>query len=107
MKVVILDSAKTDIRELKSYVINNFGAAAWLTTYGTIKQAFGMAQQHPKAGKTLPELDTLNIATYRQVLAGLNRVIYELRADAAYVHVVCDSRRALQGLLTRRLVRPG
>jgi hypothetical protein len=34
----------------------------------------------------------------------MNRIIYEVRVDVAYIHVVCDTRRDLKGLLMRRMV---
>lgn len=106
MKVVFLQSAEADLKDLKIYIVNNFGKADWLTSYGKIKSAVAMIQDHPKAGRIPPELESLNIAQYRQVLAGLNRLIYEVRADTAYVHIVCDVRRDLKGLLMKRIVNP-
>ena len=63
-----------------------------------------MIADHPRAGRIPPELESLNISQYRQVLSGMNRVIYELRDDTAYIHVACDTRRDLQGLLMKRIV---
>ena len=34
----------------------------------------------------------------------MNRIIYEHRADMAYVHVICDVRRDLRAVLLRRLL---
>jgi hypothetical protein len=36
----------------------------------------------------------------------MNRIVYELRDDTAYIHIVCDTRRDLQGLLMKRIVNP-
>jgi toxin ParE1/3/4 len=36
----------------------------------------------------------------------MNRIIYEVRDDTAYIHVVCDARRDLQSLLMKRIVSP-
>ena len=106
MKVVFLQSAEADLKDLKIYIVKNFGKDDWLTSYAKIKAAVAMIQDHPKAGRIPPELESLNIAQYRQVLAGLNRLIYEVRADTAYIHIVCDVRRDLKGLLMKRIVDP-
>ena len=106
MKVVFLQSAETDLKDLRSYIVKNFGKDFWLTTYEKVKESVDMIQDHPKLGRIPPELESLNIAQYRQVLSGMNRIIYELRDDTAYIHIVCDSRRDLQGLLMRRIVNP-
>lgn len=106
MKVVFLQSAKVDLKDLKSYIVKNFGKDVWLTSYGKVKESVAMIQAHPKAGRIPPELESLNLTQYRQVLSGMNRIIYELRDDTAYIHIVCDSRRDLQGLLMKRIVNP-
>jgi len=39
------------------------------------------------------------------VLVGMNRIIYEVRGDILYIHIVCDARRDLRALLLRRMLR--
>lgn len=107
MKVVFLQSAETDLRDLRKYIVRTFGRDTWLACYGKIRTSVAMIQQHPHAGRIPPELESLHIAAYRQVLSGMNRIIYEVRGDTAYIHVVCDTRRDLQGLLLKRIVDPG
>ncbi len=86
MRVVLLQSAEADLKDLKIYIVRNFGKDVWLASYGQIKESVAMIQDHPKAGRIPPELESLNIAQYRQVLSGMNRIIYELRDDSAYIH---------------------
>ncbi|MFT4256190.1 MAG: type II toxin-antitoxin system RelE/ParE family toxin [Pseudoxanthomonas sp.] len=113
VRVVILHAAEADLLELRRHLLGRFGAAAWKGSYAKIKQAVTRIAAHPHAGKLPEELAELNLMQYRQVLAGMNRVIYELRDETAYVHVICDARRDLRTLLMRRLVetdiavRPG
>ncbi|WP_196222186.1 hypothetical protein [Burkholderia ubonensis] len=38
-------------------------------------------------------------------IAGMNRIVYEVRGDIAYIHVVCDTRKDLKSILLRRLLR--
>ena len=106
MKVVFLQSAEADLKDLRSYIVKNFGKDVWLTSYGKLKEAVAMIGDHPKVGRIPPELESLNIAQYRQVISGMNRIVYELRDDTAYIHIVCDTRRDLQGLLMKRIVNP-
>lgn len=103
MNVVFLESAEADLKDLKRYIVQNFGQAVWQSTYGKIRDAAAMIARHPKLGRVPPELESLNMAQYRQVVSGMNRIIYELREDATYVHIVCDTRRDLQSLLLRRI----
>jgi plasmid stabilization system protein ParE len=104
VKVVFLKSAEADLKDLRIYIVKNFGRDVWLTSYGKIKDCVAMIHDHPQVGRIPPELESLNIAQYRQVLSGMNRVIYEQRGDTFYIHIVCDARRDLHGLLMKRIV---
>lgn len=106
MKVVVLRSAEADLKSLKSYIVAKFGTKAWISSYAKIKESVAMIQSNPKAGRLPLELEGLGIAQYRQVLSGMNRIIYEVRDGTAYIHLFCDSRRDLQTLLMKRLVDP-
>lgn len=105
MRVVILDSAEQDLKELRSYVVKNFSQDTWLKTYGKLKESIRHLATFPLLGAVPPELETLNLSQYRQIVSGMNRIIYEPRADAVYIYLIVDSRRDLQSLLMQRLMR--
>ena len=78
--------------------------AVWLTSYGKLKDAAAMIQEHPQVDRIPPELKSLNIPPYRQVLSGMNKVIYDQRGDTPNIHIVGNPRQDLQGLLMKRIV---
>lgn len=104
-RVVILDSAEQDLKELRAYVLKNFSMETWRTTYAKIKEAIRNLQNFPQTGSIPEEIEKLNLTQYRQILSGMNRIIYEVRQDVIYVHIVVDARREMNALLTRRLLR--
>jgi toxin ParE1/3/4 len=104
-KVVILESAEQDLKELRAYVLKNFSMETWHTSYAKIKEVILNLKNFPQAGSIPEEIEKLNLTQYRQVLSGLNRIIYEVRQDVIYVHIVADTRRDMTTLLNRRLVR--
>ena len=104
MKAVFLRSAESDLQAIKRYVLQNFGQDVWRASLVKIKDAVAVIEQHPHLGRVPAELQSLHITQYRQVLSGMNRIIYEVRGDTAYIHVVCDVRRDLKSLLLERLV---
>ncbi|MBU9434153.1 type II toxin-antitoxin system RelE/ParE family toxin [Burkholderia multivorans] len=105
VKAVFLRSAETDLKELRGYVVKHFGKDTWQETYSKIKQSVALIESHPTSGKIPEELATLNLNQYRQILSGMNRIIYEVRGDTAYIHIVCDTRKDLRSLLMRRILR--
>ncbi|MDI1277755.1 type II toxin-antitoxin system RelE/ParE family toxin [Methylobacter sp.] len=105
MKVVILESAEHDLKELKSYIVKNFSVETWQSTYDKIKAVIRNLKTFPHAGSIPEEFEKLNLSQYRQVISGMNRIIYEVRQDTLYIHIITDARRNLKSLLTRRLLR--
>ena len=105
MKIGILASAEYDLKELRSYIIKNFSHDTWQKTYGKLKESIRNLASFPYLGSIPEELETLNLSQYRQILSGMNRIIYETRQDAVYIHIIVDSRRDMKSFLMRRLVR--
>ncbi|MES2129961.1 MAG: type II toxin-antitoxin system RelE/ParE family toxin [Pseudomonadota bacterium] len=104
-QLVILASAEADLRALRSYLVANFGKRSWQDSYRKIKAAMTTIRTYPLRGVVPVELTDMHLTQFRQVLAGLNRIIYEVRGTVIYVHVICDTRKDLPSLLMQRLVR--
>lgn len=105
LKVVILQSAETDLKDLRNYLIKQFSGQTWQNTYGALKTAIRHLATQPYAGSIPEEIERLNIHQYRQILSGMNRIIYEVRGDTVYVHIIADTRKDLSTLLMRRLLQ--
>ena len=105
VQVVFLKSAELDLKELRGYIVRNFGKDAWQASYAKIKDAVNTIGTFPLGGNIPEELERLNLTQYRQVVSGMNRIIYEVRQEIIYIHIVCDTRKDMKSLLTRRLLR--
>ena len=105
LNVVFTHAAEHDLRELRNYIVKSFGAEAWQTTYNQIKKTISTLNRFPLRGHVPDEIATLNLTQFRQVLSGINRIIYEIRPETIYVHIVCDSRKDMKSLLSKRLLR--
>lgn len=105
VQVVFLKSAELDLKELRGYMVRDFGKDAWQASYAKIKDAVNTIGTFPLGGNVPEELERLNLTQYRQVVSGMNRIIYEVRQEIIYIHIVCDTRKDMKSLLTRRLLR--
>jgi toxin ParE1/3/4 len=105
LPVVFVRSAETDLKDLRTYILKRFGQSAWQDSYVQIKACIATIEQFPDGGSVPDELENLGLTQYRQMIAGMNRIIYETRNDTAYIHIVCDARRDLRSLLMARLLR--
>ena len=104
-KVVILNAAKQDLKELRDYIVRSFSHAVWLSTSLKTRDAMEVLGSSPQIGNVPPELELLRVGDYRQVISGMNRIIYEVRQDVVFIHAVVDVRRDMVSLLTKRLLR--
>ena len=104
-KVVILKSAEYDLQELKKYLIKDFSREVWLECYSKLKETIRNLQSFPQIGSIPVELEKLSLSQYRQVLSGINRVLYEIRHNTVYIHMIVDIRRDMVSLLQRRLLQ--
>lgn len=104
-EVVILKSAEQDLRNLRTYLLKSFGVDTWRESHDKIKAAIDNLKSFPYSGVIPEMLEHINLAQYRQVIAGKNRIIYEVRRRIVYIHIVTDTRRDMKSLLTRRLLR--
>jgi len=105
VRAVFLAAAEEDLKDLRRYVIKSFGKETWLETFEKIKDSVHAIQTFPQGGSIPDELADFNPRQYRQVLSGMNRIIYEVQDEMIYIHIVCDIRRDLRTLLARRLLR--
>ncbi|MGV8893073.1 MAG: type II toxin-antitoxin system RelE/ParE family toxin [Burkholderiaceae bacterium] len=104
-QVVFLSAAEQDLKELKDYIVKNFGKDSWQASYSTIKETINTLKTFPLSGKIPEEIEILHLTQFRQVLSGMNRIIYEVRQETIYIHIVCDVRKDMKSHLTRRLLR--
>ncbi|MGV8886978.1 MAG: type II toxin-antitoxin system RelE/ParE family toxin [Pseudomonas sp.] len=105
LKVVILQSAETDLKELRTYLIKQFSPQTWQSTYADLKAVIRNLGIQPYAGSIPEEIEKLNLSQYRQILSGMNRIIYEIREQTVYVHIIADTRKSLPTLLMKRLLQ--
>ena len=105
MRVVILESAQSDLMALRGYIVKNSSTTTWQATYTKLKTTIRNLAMFPHLGGIPDELASLNLTQYRQVLSGMNRIIYEVRHEVVYVHLIVDTRRDLKDVLMQRLLR--
>ncbi|SIT48351.1 Plasmid stabilization system protein [Paraburkholderia ribeironis] len=105
LKYRILPTARIGIDELRSYVVRAFGWETWRQTSAQIQETIAQIRQFPGSGHVPAELEGFVDDNFRQALSGKNRIIYQVRDDTVFIHLVVDTRRDLQALLHRIVLR--
>ena len=103
--VHLIIDAENDIRELYEYVKVNDSTESAFILYQNIKKEILSLQQFPLRGHFPPELERINIKSYREIHYKPYRIIYQILEENIYVHCILDGRRELFELLERRLLR--
>ena len=104
MRIFILESAERDLKDLRRYFLANFSDKQWQDTYAGIKEAIRGLLKFPHSGGVPEEITQLGLTQYRQILSGKNRIIYEIRVQEIYIHIIADTRRDMGSHLSKRLL---
>jgi toxin ParE1/3/4 len=104
--ILFVDDAIEDLRELERFILARWSAPAWASAYEEIRAAIRLIAERPRAGSLCEELEALGTSNIRQVLAGPNRVLYEILDDGTlHIYAICNQKRELGTLLQRRFLR--
>jgi toxin ParE1/3/4 len=105
LKYRILPTARIGIDELRSYIVRAFGWEIWRQTSAQLQDTITHIRQFPGSGHVPGELEGFVDDSFRQAISGKNRIIYQVRDDTVFIHLVIDTRRDLQALLQRIVLR--
>lgn len=104
-RVIVLDSAKDDFKDIQRYVKQNFGEAVWRTVHGEYQAAFRRIQQAPQAGNPIEWLADLGMTHVRYLLVRQTRLVYEFDDSLVIVHMFIGTRQDFRAHLLKRLLR--
>jgi len=104
-QVWMIAEAEEDLFQIHEYVARHDSPvnADWLLR--KLEAACASLNRIPKRGHVPPELETVGVFEYREILFQPYRIIYQIQGDRVYVHCVLDGRTDLQELLQQRLIR--
>ena len=105
LKYRVLPTGRIGIDELRGYVVRTFGWDTWRQTSAQIQETIAHIRQFQESGHVPAELEGFVDDHFRQALSGKNRIIYQVRDDTIFIHLVVDARRDLQALLQRIVLR--
>ena len=102
-RVIILNVAKPDFREIKTHAESQFGDAVWNDVNEEIKSTINNIALNPEAGKEVEELRELGQEIFRTRLVRQTRIVYEYDDKEVLVHMFIHTKRDFRAHLMRRL----
>ena len=101
-EVYISGFAENDLKEIVVYYYEKNQKFA-LNLYAKIKTKIFSLESFPEKGKIVPELEKQGIIKFRQITEGNFRIIYSIKENNIYIHIIIDSRRNLEEILLLKL----
>jgi len=102
--VNITKSAEDDLNEIIMYIARNNLQTA-IKIMERLKAKINTLDHFPNRGGYVPELLARNIKEYRQITETPWRIIYKVDGEIVNILAIIDSRRNLQDLLVRKLLK--
>lgn len=104
-RIIVLESAKEDFKDIQRYVKQNFGVAVWHTVHAEYRDAFRRIQQAPQIGTPIELLADLGMSHVRTILVRQTRLVYEFDDSLVIVHLFIGTRQDFRAHLLKRLLR--
>lgn len=103
-KVVVLQSAKSDYRRIKSYVTQRFGAEAWLVINNEWQTKINKLAATPELGRKISEIDGTGFTGFKKYQHKNAYVFYQTSEELLIVYMFISSMRDFRRHLMERLL---
>jgi addiction module RelE/StbE family toxin len=102
--VNMTQNAENDLNEIILYIAQNNPQTA-IKIMNKIQTKINTLDHFPHRGGYVPELLAKNIKSYRQITESPWRIIYKIDNTSVNVLAIIDSRRNLQDVLVKKLMK--
>lgn len=102
-RLVVLNLARHDFREIKAYIRSQFGEAVWAEINVEFKHTVSHIGLHPAAGSEIAELREMGLDNFRTRLVRQTRIVYEFDDKEVVVHMFLPTKRDFRAQLLQRL----
>ena len=103
-QVLWTDAARRDLEGIVEFIAEESPTNA-LATLARLEQRCQALAALPERGRVVPEMRSVDVLTYRELIEGPWRIVYRYDVDRVHVMAVLDARRELSSQLLERLVR--
>ena len=103
-KVVVLQSAKSDYRKIKSYVTQKFGTEAWLVINNEWQTKINKLAAAPELGSNISELDGTGFTGFKKYQYKNAYVVYHTSEALLTIYMFIPSMRDFRRHLMDRLL---
>jgi toxin ParE1/3/4 len=103
--VRILGEAEEDLFEIYTYVAEKDSPSKAEALFDRLQGACETLAVLPARGRVPPELKSIGVFLYRELLVLSYRIFYRIEGRTVHVYAILDARRDLSEILHERLLR--
>ena len=103
--VFLLKDAEDDIYDICIFAAAGNSLRRADKLFKSLKDTCESLADFPLKGHVPPELERVAVYEYREVCCSNYRIMYKVHNDSIFIHCILDSRRNIQEILHRRLLR--
>ncbi len=103
-RIVILDSAQDEFKDIKKYVKQEFGDTVWNTFNAEYKDAIQRIKENPQLVSFIDALNDLGVTNVKYTLVRQTRIVYEFDETKVLVHMFIHTKRDFKTHLFKRLL---
>jgi plasmid stabilization system protein ParE len=102
-KVIILNVAKSDFKEIKNYLRDQFGENVWKEVNQELQNTIRNIGLNAESGKRVEELSELGQDNFRTRLVRQTKIVYEYDEKEVLIHMFIHAKRDFRTHLLKRL----
>lgn len=106
-KIVWTRAATVDLDQIIEFVALEAGVDRALKLYEKIRDKIDTLSQFPRRGRTVPELESIAVFEFRELLMNPYRIIFRIDDGNVALVGILDGRRDLEAILVDRAFRVG
>ena len=103
-EIIVSDFAEHDLNEIADYYFSRSPDYVE-RIISEFEENVMSLQEHPKSGRSVPELERQGITQYRELIQEYYRIIYEISEKKVIIHTIIDGRRNFEDIIISKLSR--
>ncbi len=98
------EDAAEDLFDIISYQRMKYGLEKANAVYESIQKRVSSLMNFPQKGRVAPELHSIGITSYRELVESPWRIIYRVADSTVYIVTLLDSRRNVEEVLYKKVI---
>ena len=102
--IIWTEDAAEDLLDIITYQKLKYGVEKANAVYASIQKRVSSLLNYPQKGRIVPELHSIGVTSYHELIEHPWRIIYRVTETAVYIVSLLDSRRNVEEVLYKKMI---